>query len=111
MNLGTLQPDKDLQRQLDSVNQTVQDLSSRLGKLEDNDNIPLAKIPQGPGSGLNSDTIDGINASYKAMPNTLIPLGPNGKFPTSVIPAGSSVTMGGDVTGSSNASTVAKING
>lgn len=44
------------------------------------------KLPQGAGSGLNSDQVDGYNASINPAPNQLLPLGPTGKFPVSVIP-------------------------
>lgn len=46
---------------------------------------PKDIIPQGPGSNLNSDQVDGINATTKPNPNCLLPLDSNGKFPVSVI--------------------------
>lgn len=50
--------------------------------------IRLKDIPQGSGSKLDSDTIDGLNAStfQNPSPNTLVPLGPNGQLPASVVP-------------------------
>lgn len=43
-------------------------------------------VPQGPGSGFNSDQVDGYNASSNPAPNQLIPLGPDSTFPVEVIP-------------------------
>ena len=50
--------------------------------------VPLAKIPQGPGSKLDSDTVDGIQAvtASAAGPNKLVATDEEGLLPTSVIP-------------------------
>lgn len=47
----------------------------------------VSKIPQGPGSGSNSDTVDGLQAvtASKAGPNKLVATGSDGKLPISVI--------------------------
>lgn len=52
------------------------------------ESIRLKDIPQGSGSKLDSDTIDGLNAStfQNPRPNTLVPLGPDGTLPEAVIP-------------------------
>lgn len=54
----------------------------------DNTRIDLARIPQGSGSRLDSDTIDGLQAvtASKAAPNVLVATGSDGKLPSSVIP-------------------------
>lgn len=112
MASDTLDPTKDLQKQVDSVNQSLQDILGRVGNLEkDQSTVGLSKIPQGPGSRLDSDTIDGINASYKPQPHTLVPLGPTGQFAASTIPSSASITLAGDVTGNSATNTVVKIHG
>ena len=54
----------------------------------DKSRIDLARIPQGTGSRLDSDTIDGFQAvGYsKPGPNVLVATGPGGTLPESVIP-------------------------
>lgn len=49
----------------------------------------ISPIPQGQGSGLNADQLDGYNASTYAnpAPNTLVPTGPSGLLPTSIVPS------------------------
>jgi hypothetical protein len=78
---------------------TVQDLQDSIdiisGKMDELQKKPLPKsppvqlrdIPQGPGSTMDSDTVDGIQTSTAAnpTPNTLVPLDENGKLPTSVL--------------------------
>lgn len=52
--------------------------------------VQLPNVPQGQGSNLNADLVDGINANTKPMPGCLYPLGPNGLFSASVIPTSGS---------------------
>lgn len=50
--------------------------------------IPLIRIPQGPGSKLEADRVDGLEAvtSDKAGPNVLVATDSTGKLPTGAIP-------------------------
>lgn len=50
--------------------------------------VALFDIPQGPGSRLDSDTVDGIQAVTfdKAGPNKLVATGSSGFLPASIIP-------------------------
>lgn len=67
--------------------------------------ILLRRIPQGPGSKLDADTVRGLIASTKASPNALFALNEKGKFSTSV---------GGGVSGSfttADSKTVTVVNG
>ena len=56
--------------------------SEKRTSLSDN----MASLPQGPGSKLDSDTIDGINAYVSPTPNALLPLGTDGTYPVAAIP-------------------------
>lgn len=51
--------------------------------------VPLVAIPQGPGSRLDSDTVDGVQVSSHTnpAPGTLVPTGTDGKLPVSIIPS------------------------
>lgn len=46
---------------------------------------PSTISPQGSGSGLDADQVDGIHASSTPTANKLLPLGSDGKFPSSVV--------------------------
>ena len=52
-------------------------------------------VPQGPGSRLDADTVDGFHAtsSTKVGPNLLVATGPNSLLPASIIPAAAGATF------------------
>lgn len=76
---------QDLQNQVDSLNQSVnKQISTPVPT--DQKSVPLISLPQGPGSLLNADMVDGIQASFKPMPHHLVPLDANGLLPPSVFP-------------------------
>lgn len=62
------------------------------------DSVRLKEIPQGSGSKLDSDTVDGLNAStYQApRPNTLVPVGPQNTLPLSIFPGASGTFISAD---------------
>lgn len=88
---NSLDPNQDLHNQMDELKQSLSALQAKVDKQEKSDEtISVHRIPQGAGSGLDSDKVDGIGASYLPMPFNLTPLGANGKFPASVIPTSGS---------------------
>ena len=67
-------------------------------------------LPQGRGSRLDSDTVDGyqVSPASNPSPNTIITLDDDGKLPSSVIPASTNTAVDTqtDVTGSRSSATV-----
>lgn len=53
---------------------------AKAGRDDDNKMVMLRKIPQGAGSGLDTDTVHGLKASKNPTPNNLVPLNDDGVF-------------------------------
>ena len=55
--------------------------------ISDNSPVPLKNIPQGAGSRLDSDTIDGLQTStaIRPSPNTIVPVDNDGQYPISTL--------------------------
>lgn len=131
----------------DNVQETLQSLQNQIDNLPKtpspatpagpiSSSVQLPNVPQGQGSNLNADMVDGINANTKPMPNCLVPLDSNGTFPPAAIPGSSggtgfpygvvtptnknvliadgvlwnSVPVSGDVTVTANTGTVTLVN-
>ena len=91
------------------VQTTLQDLQTQLDNLTSNQTSNAApttaipntptNTPQGQGSHLDADTVDGIEATTVPMPHCLLPLDATAEFPISVIPATAHIVAADNLSG------------
>lgn len=82
MDTSNSNNDPEVQKELDTIRKDLGELRNTVGKP-----VALKDIPQGIGSRLDSDHVDGLNAFSAAhpSPNALVALDKNGQFPSSTI--------------------------